>query len=100
MTQQTSRGKTALRVVLNTVLTVGGLTVGFFLLLMLIFAHPAEKFAILTLYPATIVLLYLLPNWPLFPFFLLASNDLFFFWLRLLVGSFNNYPQSGTEPGP
>ena len=62
MTQQTSRGKTTLRVVLNTVLTIGGLTVGFFLLLMLIFAHPAEKFAILTLYPATMVLLYLLVN--------------------------------------
>ena len=62
MEQKSTRGKTALRVILNTLLIVGGLVVGLFLLLMLIFAAPAEKFAILTLYPSTMALLFLLVN--------------------------------------
>ena len=62
MEQKSTRGKTALRVILNTLLIVGGLVVGLFLLLMLIFAAPAEKFAILTLYPTTVTLLFLLVN--------------------------------------
>ncbi|MBE5809778.1 MAG: hypothetical protein E7318_02460 [Clostridiales bacterium] len=62
MEQTSARGKTALRVVLNTLLIVGGVVVGFFLLLMLIFAHPTEKLAIFTLYPATMALLLLLVN--------------------------------------
>ncbi len=57
-----SRGKTALRVTLNTLLVVGSIVVGFYLLLMLIFAYPAEQFAILTLYPGTVALLFLLIN--------------------------------------
>lgn len=43
MEQTSTRGKTALRVILNTLLIIGGLVVGFFLLLMLIFAHPREQ---------------------------------------------------------
>ena len=62
MEQKSTRGKTALRAILNTLLIIGGLVVGFFLLLMLIFAHPTEKFAILTLYPTTMALLFLLVN--------------------------------------
>ena len=62
MEQKSARGKTTLRVILNTVLIVGGLVVGFYLLLMLIFAHPREQFAILTLYPTTMALLFLLVN--------------------------------------
>lgn len=62
MEQKSTRGRTALRVILNILLIVGGLVVGFFLLLMLIFAHPTEKFAILTLYPSTMALLFLLVN--------------------------------------
>lgn len=62
MEQKSTKGKTALRVILNILLTIGGIVAGFFLLLMLIFAMPAEIFAILTLYPSTMVLLYLLVN--------------------------------------
>ena len=62
MEHRPTRGKTALRVILNTLLIVSGLVVGFFLLLMLIFAHPTEITAILTLYPSTLALLLLLVN--------------------------------------
>lgn len=51
-----------LRGALNTVVIIAALIIGFFLLLMLIFAHPTEQFAILTLYPATVALLLLLVN--------------------------------------
>ena len=62
MEQKSTWGRTALRVILNILLTIGGIVAGFFLLLMLIFAMPAEIFAILTLYPSTMVLLYMLVN--------------------------------------
>ena len=57
-----SRLPYALRVILNTVVIIGGIVIGFILLLSLIFAYPAEKFAILTLYPSTMVMLLLLVN--------------------------------------
>lgn len=83
MEQKSTRGKTALRVILNTLLIIGGLVVGFFLLLMLIFAHPREQFAILTLYPATMALLFLLVNghWRKKWFLLVLAA-----WLALAVG--------------
>ncbi len=62
MEQKSFRGKTALRIVLNTLLIVGSIAVGFYLLLMLLFAYPAEQFAILTLFPGTVALLFLLIN--------------------------------------
>ena len=83
MEQKSTRGKTALRAILNTLLIIGGLVVGFFLLLMLIFAHPTEKFAILTLYPSTMALLFLLVNgqWKKKWFLAVLAA-----WLALAVG--------------
>ena len=57
-----SWGRTALRVILNLLIIIGALVVGFFLLLMLIFGTSLEQFAILTLYPTTVALLLLLVN--------------------------------------
>jgi len=54
--------RTALRIILNVLIIVGALVVGFFLLLTLIFGTSLEQFAILTLYPVTVALLLLLVN--------------------------------------
>ncbi len=62
MEQKSSRGRTALRVILNILLTLGGIVVGLYLLLMLLFAYPAEQFAILSLFPSTMALLFMLVN--------------------------------------
>lgn len=54
--------KTALIAILNTLLVVAGLVVGFYLLLMLLFARSFERNAILALYPSTMAVLFLLIN--------------------------------------
>ncbi len=47
---------------LNGLLAIGAIAVGFYLLLMLLFALPFEQHAILALYPTTVAMLYLLVN--------------------------------------